>query len=176
MRGEQSKRASRGPAVGGCSSAGRGGLHPTSFLTIRRLNLCGNTFSHRAGSSGCRAAGPSANSTSTCRSGRAIELGNRHNRSVRRLLAAAIVVVFASLNAIDGICCPDFGTHPRESASPQRRDHSGDGTCMLCLGSIVSAMVPVLAPSDLPMTRAGHPRVRSLVDAFSHPPDHPPRA
>jgi len=61
----------------------------------------------------------------------------------------AILVVFASLNAIDGICCPDGCTRQRESASQQQSDHSGDGSCMLCLGSIVSAPAPVLTPSDL---------------------------
>ena len=58
------------------------------------------------------------------------------NQVVRRFLAVAILVVFASLNAIDGICCPDGCTHERESTSQQHNDHSGDGSCMLCLGSI----------------------------------------
>ena len=99
-----------------------------------------------------------------------------HNQIVRRFLAVAVLVVFASLNAIDGICCPDGCTHQRESASPQHNDHSGDGSCLLCLGSIVAAAAPLLTPSDLLATRAGHPPLRSPVDAFSHPPDHPPRA
>ena len=64
------------------------------------------------------------------------------NHLVCRLLAAAILVVFASLNALDGICCPDGCTHERESTSQQHGDHSGDGSCMLCLGSIDSAAVP----------------------------------
>ena len=98
------------------------------------------------------------------------------NRIVRRFLAVAILVVFASLNAIDGICCPDGCTYERESASQPHGDHAGDGSCMLCLGSIVSAAVPVLKPSGPLTTRAGHPPLRSYVDAFSHPPDHPPRA
>jgi len=112
--------------------------------------------------------------TSTRGSGK-IQPEAGHNRIVRRLLAVAIVVVFTSLNAIDGICCPDGCTHPRESASQQQNDHSGEGSCMLCLGSIVSAAA-VLTPSGLLSTRAGHPPLRSHVDAFSHPPDHPPRA
>ena len=98
------------------------------------------------------------------------------NQVVRRFLAAAILVVFASLNAIDGICCPDGCTHERESTSHQQSDHAGDGSCMLCLGSIVSAEVPVLTPSGIVTTHAGHPPLRSLLDAFANPPDHPPRA
>ena len=88
----------------------------------------------------------------------------------------AILVVFASLNAIDGICCPDGCTHERESTSQQQSDHSGDGSCMLCLGSIVSAAVRVLTPASIVTTRAGHPRLRSLLDAVPNPLDHPPRA
>ncbi len=98
------------------------------------------------------------------------------NRIVRRFLAVAILVVFASLNAIDGICCPDGCTHEGESTSQQQSDHSGDGSCMLCLGSIVAAAVPVLTPSGIVTTRAGHPPLVSLLDAFANPPDHPPRA
>ena len=97
------------------------------------------------------------------------------NRLVRRLLAVAILVVFASLNAIDGICCPDGCTHQRESASQQQSDHSGDGSCLLCIGSIVSGAVPVFTPASLLTNRAGLPPLRSHLDAFANPPDHPPR-
>ena len=47
------------------------------------------------------------------------------NELVRRLLAAAILILFASLNAIDGICCPDGCTHECESTSqhPPLRSH-----------------------------------------------------
>jgi hypothetical protein len=96
-----------------------------------------------------------------------------HNQIVRRVLAVAILVVFASLNAFDAICCPDGCT---QSTSQQQSDHSGDGSCLLCLGSIVSAAVPVLTPSGHLTNRTGHPPLRSHVDAFANPPDHPPRA
>jgi len=104
----------------------------------------------------------------------AIRPEESHNRIVRKFLAAAILIVFASLNALDGICCPDGCTHLRESTS--QADHSGDGSCLLCLGSVVSARGPMLTASDLLTIRAGHPPLRSHADAFSHPPDHPPRA
>ena len=100
----------------------------------------------------------------------------RDNQIVRRLLAVAILVAFASLNAIDGICCPDGCTHVRESISQQHVDHSGQGSCMLCLGGIDSAAAPVLAPSGMLTTRVGQPPLRSHLDALAHPPDHPPRA
>jgi hypothetical protein len=95
---------------------------------------------------------------------------------VRRLLAAALLILFASLNAIDGICCPDGCTHERESTLQQHGDHSGDGSCMLCLGGIDSAAAPVLAPSGILTARVGHPPSRSHLDALANPPDQPPRS
>ena len=102
------------------------------------------------------------------------ETGN--NQVVRKFLAVAILVVFASLNAIDGICCPDGCTHERESTPQQHADHAGDGSCMLCLGGIDSTGAPELTPSGMLTTRIGHARLRSHVDALANPPDHPPRA
>jgi hypothetical protein len=107
---------------------------------------------------------------------RALPLRNRHNQSVRKLTAAVILALFASLNVIDGICCPDGCTHERESTSQQDAAHSGDGSCMLCLGGIDSAAVPLLAPSGILTNRVGHPPLRSHLDALANPPDHPPRA
>ena len=95
---------------------------------------------------------------------------------MRRLLAAVILVVFASLNAIDGICCPDGCTHDRESTSQQHGDHSGDGSCMLCLGGIDSAAAPTLAPAGIVTTRVGHSPFEPHLDELANPPDHPPRA
>jgi hypothetical protein len=98
------------------------------------------------------------------------------NQVVRRLLAVAILIVFASLNAIDGICCPDGCTHERESTLQQQGDHAGDGSCMLCLGGIDSAAAPALTPSGVPKTRVGRPPLMWHLDAPVNPPDHPPRA
>jgi len=95
---------------------------------------------------------------------------------VRKLLAVAIVVVFASLNAIDGICCPDGCTHERESPSQQDGDRAGDGSCMLCLGGIDSPAAPALTFSGILTMRVGHPPVIAHLDAPAKPPDHPPRA
>ena len=98
------------------------------------------------------------------------------NQFVRRLLAAVMLVVFASLNAIDGICCPDGCSHESESTSQQHGGHSGDGSCMLCLGGIDSPAAPLLAPSGILTIRVGHPPLRCHLDALANPPDHPPRA
>ena len=95
---------------------------------------------------------------------------------MRRFLAVAILAVFASLNAIDGICCPDGCAHERELNSQQQGDQSGDGSCMLCLGGVDSPAAPVLSPSSLLTNRVGVPPLRSHLDALASPPDHPPRS
>ena len=110
------------------------------------------------------------------RSRRACHQKEEDNHRVRRLSAVAILVVFASLNAIDGIYCPDGCTHERESASQEHGDLSGDGTCMLCLGGIDSAAGPLLARAEMLTTRVGHPPVMCHLDAIANPPDHPPRS
>jgi len=94
---------------------------------------------------------------------------------VRRFLAAVILVVFASLNAIDGICCPDGCAHERELTSQQQGDQSGDGSCMLCLGGIDSPTAPVLSHAGVLTNRIGIPPLSSHLDALASPPDHPPR-
>src|SRR4249920_170734 len=79
------------------------------------------------------------------------------NQFVRRLLAVAVLVVFASLHAIDGICCPDGRTHERESTLQQHGDHEGDGSCMLCLGGINSPDEPMHTPSGILPDRMAPP-------------------
>jgi hypothetical protein len=50
-----------------------------------------------------------------------------------------MLIVFASLNAIDGICCPDGCTHEEASTSQHDDRESSDGSCVLCLGGVESA-------------------------------------
>ena len=95
---------------------------------------------------------------------------------MRRSLAAAVLAVFASLNAIDGICCPDGCTDGRESTSQQQGGDAGDASCMLCLGGIDPAAAPVLTPAGVLTTRIEHASLRSHLDALADPPDHPPRS
>jgi hypothetical protein len=54
-----------------------------------------------------------------------------HNRQVRKFAAILMLVIFASLNAIDGICCPDGCTHEEEASSTTSLSQSGDGICVL---------------------------------------------
>jgi hypothetical protein len=51
-----------------------------------------------------------------------------------------MLVLFASLNAIDGICYPDGCTHEQASTSQHSDRESSDGSCVLCVGGVESAV------------------------------------
>ena len=94
---------------------------------------------------------------------------------MRRFLAAAMLILFASLNAIDGICCPDGCTREQPSTSQHDRQ-SSDGTCMLCGGGVESAIVLPPLPSGIVTNRTALPLLTHHLDAPADPPDHPPRS
>ena len=98
------------------------------------------------------------------------------NECVRNVVAAAILVVFASLNAIDGICCPDGCTHEEAPTSQHNDRDSSDGSCVLCLGGVESASLQTASASG-PVTDRFIPLLLTPhLDAPSDPPDHPPRS
>jgi len=97
------------------------------------------------------------------------------NQHVRRLVAAAVLVLFASLNAIDGICCPDGCTY-EPSTSQRHGPESPDGTCVLCLGGVESAAAHAPAASGIATNRFAPLLFTRHLDAPADPPDHPPRA
>ena len=105
-----------------------------------------------------------------------VKLRGPYNHNVRRAVAVVVMVVFASLIAIDGMCCPDGCTHEEQASSQQHSPQSGDGSCMLCLGGIDSAAATPVSPSKLVTSRGGLPPLRPHLDATVNPPDHPPRA
>jgi hypothetical protein len=98
-----------------------------------------------------------------------------YNRLVRRAVVTVMLAVFATLNAIDGICCPDGCTHERESPIEQQSPHSPEGVCMLCLGGIDSAMQQDLSPCAIVTTRVTPVQPTQRLDAPTDPLDHPPR-
>jgi hypothetical protein len=91
-------------------------------------------------------------------------------------LAAAMLTLFASVNAIDGICCPDGCTE--EQASPSQHDErqSSDGACVLCVGGVESSIALTPLPSAIVTSRIALPLFTHHLDAPTDPPDHPPRA
>jgi len=93
---------------------------------------------------------------------------------VREAVAVLMLVAFASLNAIDGICCPDGCTH-EETAASAPSGSSTDGPCVLCTGGLQGPVFEDLAPavvirSDVTRVAAADPN-----DVPPDPPEHPPR-
>ena len=98
------------------------------------------------------------------------------NHCVRRLVAATMFVLFASLNAIDGICCPDGCTQEQATTSRHHDREPSDGNCVLCLGGVESA-VPHTPSASVTVTRRFAALLLTLhLDAPTDPPDHPPRS
>ena len=98
------------------------------------------------------------------------------NQCVRRLAAVTMFAVFASLNAIDGICCPDGCTHEQAATSQHHDRDSSDGRCVLCLGGVESAAPHVSSASVTLMNRLAGLQLILHLDAPTDPPDHPPRS
>jgi hypothetical protein len=87
-----------------------------------------------------------------------------------------MLVLFASLNAMDGVCCPDGCTHEEQSSAQQHKSESADGICMLCLGGVDSSASQDLSPRGIVTDRVGLPPFAHHLDAPSDPVDHPPRS
>jgi hypothetical protein len=95
---------------------------------------------------------------------------------VHRLLVAAMVVIFALLNAIDGTCCPDGCTREPQSSSRQHNPEQPGGICVLCLGGVDSSVQQALLPSNSITDHLGLPPLVHHIDVPLDPPDHPPRS
>ena len=95
---------------------------------------------------------------------------------MRRFVAAAMLVLFASLHAIDGICCPDGCTHEQVSTSQHHDRESSDGSCFLCLGGVESAVSHTPSASVTVTNRFAALPPTLHLDAPADPPDHPPRS
>ena len=98
------------------------------------------------------------------------------NQCVRRLVAAAMLVLFASLNAIDGICCPDGCTHEQASTSQHTTGNHLTAACVLCLGGVESAVPHTPSASGTVTNRFAPLPLTHHLDAPTDPPDHPPRS
>jgi len=94
---------------------------------------------------------------------------------VRRLCAVVMLALFASLNAMDGVCCPDGCTHEEQSPA-QHNSESADGICVLCLGGVDSSASQDVSPRGVVTDRVGLPPLAHHLDAPSDPAEHPPRS
>ena len=95
---------------------------------------------------------------------------------MRRLVAATMFVLFVSLNAIDGVCCPDGCTHEQASTSQDHDRESSDGSCVLCLGGVESAVPQAASAAGTVTNRFVPPLFTHHLDAPTDPLDHPPRS
>jgi hypothetical protein len=94
---------------------------------------------------------------------------------VRKLLATVMLVLFASLNAMDGVCCPD-GCTQAEQPPAQRHRPESDGICVLCLGGVDSSELQDLSPCGIVIDRVGLPPLAHHLDVPPDPVEHPPRS
>jgi hypothetical protein len=98
-----------------------------------------------------------------------------YNRHVRKLATILVLVMFASLNAFDGICCPDGCTH-NQAASSSPSGGSTEGACVLCAGGLQGPVLEDLAPVDLIRSDVGRVAAADPHDVPPDPPEHPPRS
>ena len=87
-----------------------------------------------------------------------------------------MLTLFASLNAIDGICCPDGCTYEQSSTSQHNDRQSSEGACVLCVGGVESSTVLAPLPSAILTNRIALPLFTPRLDAPTDPLDHPPRS
>jgi hypothetical protein len=95
---------------------------------------------------------------------------------VRRFAAILMLVIFASLNAIDGICCPDGCTHEEEASSTQTPPQGGDAICVLCVGGLSSPVAEDVSPGVPVVSLVARVSATNPHNVSPEPPDHPPRS
>lgn len=101
--------------------------------------------------------------------------GGTYNRRVRRFVAALMLVMFASLTAIDGICCPDGCTHGEEAPSTPSTAQVREGVCVLCVGGLSNPALEAVSPGVPVITVVSGVAVTNPGDVPPDPPEHPPR-
>jgi hypothetical protein len=97
-----------------------------------------------------------------------------YNRQVRRLAAVTVLVLFAFLGAIDGVCCPDSCTHEQETSSAPGVPGT-DEICVLCLGGLNTPAPDDVSPGALAVARIVRAATSNPPDVSADPLYHPPR-
>ena len=88
-----------------------------------------------------------------------------------RKLAAALLVVFTCLAAVDGIVCPDGCTDD----APKSGQAAHPGSCLACLNGVALTATVIPLTSLMPLTSEPPPVVLKFTVCPSHDIDHPPR-
>jgi hypothetical protein len=94
-----------------------------------------------------------------------------------RVIAAIVLAVWCCTVGIDPWCCPDGCTDEREHSSQSAGDdeRSGDGDCILCLGSIDrpadEAQVSTLIEREFALLQPP-----DFIDIVLPPAEYPPRS
>lgn len=94
---------------------------------------------------------------------------------MQRFLAASMLVLFALLNAMEGICCPDGCTREPQSLSQPHTPCPADGICMLCLGGVDSSVRQDPSHRAVVTDDVGLPPCEHPLDGLMKPVEHPPR-
>jgi hypothetical protein len=102
-------------------------------------------------------------------------VGGTYNQRVRRFSAVLVLTIFASLNAIDGICCPDGCTHEQEQSSRPTAPQANEGICVLCVGGLSTPGSEGLSPAAPVITAVARLAGTTPTDVPPDPPEHPPR-
>ena len=82
----------------------------------------------------------------------------------------------ASLNAMDGVNCPDGCTREPESVSQPHAPEAGDSICLLCLGGVDSSVQQDLSPGDVVLHGVGLEPLAHHLDAPPDRVERPPRS
>lgn len=83
--------------------------------------------------------------------------------------------MFASLNAVDAVCCADGCTHESAASAQQHPSAPDDSLCILCMGGIDSESANTLSPGCIVTDRTVNPILLAPDEAIPDPLDHPPR-
>jgi hypothetical protein len=85
-----------------------------------------------------------------------------------------VLLLFAFLGAIDGVCCPDSCTHEQEASSAPGGPDT-DEICVLCVGGLNTSAPDDVSPGAPVVARIVRARTSNPPDVSVDPPYHPPR-
>ena len=88
-------------------------------------------------------------------------------------MAAVVLSIFTVLTSVDAVCCPDGCTNEKKTTDTSQ--HSGEGTCMLCLGGMDASVGAILSCCGEVSDDAARLIPLSPDSITPDPLEHPPR-